>query len=536
MSFQKLHRCLLTTLAVTAGALAVPASSLADGPRVALIPDANGAVYDGQHGLPRFPSTAVEPGVFDLTTYTYGDLGFDQVTTASLASYDTVVLWGARWDDARLSADARLALNTFAETHKVVIWDADSTSGGTVFPTPPSFADFIHPFAEIASGEHRAYGGEAAVVTDAAGNDLASGDPLDPRYIDTTALAAQKSAVGDSSVISSFGDAEWQTSLRGTNERINAQLPAAASGLPLVAWHYGRTGDHTGMVVYSGLGGDAVNSRFIPPDGNAAVCAFDASDQTLHPGCVNWVIKELSLQLAAPVRSTPDDCAPTCSAPSPGTGGVLPPTSTPTTGGTTTTPPPAPTTAPPTAPVTTTPGVQTGGQAATRAATCVLTGGAPKGWVRATLALKLHTSASDATRVSLATAKGNAVGSAAAPKSGVFSLKVDTRKLPSGKASALVATVRSIVGLRCALHFTLKVDNTAPRALRLRVTTAHGKRQVRFHASEAVTAKLVVHGKVVRTLHLGARAIGAFAAPKAKVTLVLTDRAKNVVRRVLDLR
>jgi len=201
MRFQRLHRSLLT-LAVAAGALALPATGLADGvERVALVPGVNGADYDGQHGLPPFPTTAVESGVYDLTTYTYGNLAFGQVSTENLASYDTVVLWGTRWDDVRLTADARAALNTFAQTHKIVIWDADSTTGGAVFSTPPSFADFLHPFAEVASGEHRAYGGEAAVVTDAVGNNLASANPLDPRFIDTTALAAQKSAVGDSSVI-----------------------------------------------------------------------------------------------------------------------------------------------------------------------------------------------------------------------------------------------------------------------------------------------------------------------------------------------
>ena len=182
-----------------------------------------------------------------------------------------------------------------------------------------------------------------------------------------------------------------------------------------------------------------------------------------------------------------------------------------------------------------TPGVQTGGAAATRAATCAIAGGAPTSWVRATLALKLRTSAGDANHVAVTTSKGKAVGSAAAPKAGVFALKVDTRKLPSGKVSALVASVRSAAGQRCALHFTLRVDNTAPRALQLRVTTMHGKNMVRFHASEAVTAQLVVRGKVVRTLHLAARKPGALRAPNAKVTLVLTDRARNVARRVLDL-
>ena len=54
-------------------------------------------------------------------------------------------------------------LNDFALTHKVIVWDADSTTGGTTFPAPPSFADFVHPFTEVASGEHRAYGGEAGL-------------------------------------------------------------------------------------------------------------------------------------------------------------------------------------------------------------------------------------------------------------------------------------------------------------------------------------------------------------------------------------
>src|SRR5262249_10903333 len=238
-TFPVVARSVLSGAVMALGLLVAPGSALADGgQRVALIPGAAGATYDGQHGLPRFPTDAAESGVYDLTGYTYDDLPFDQVDAAALAGYDTVVLWGARWDDARLSAASRAALNAFAETHKVVIWDADSTTGGAVFSTPPSFADFIHPFTEVASGEHRAYGGEAAVVSDAAGNTLASGDPASPSYIDTTALAAQKSAVGDSSVISAFGDGEWQTSLRGQNFRINDQLGAAAlpQGEPLVAW------------------------------------------------------------------------------------------------------------------------------------------------------------------------------------------------------------------------------------------------------------------------------------------------------------
>src|SRR3954470_14262721 len=108
------NRRLLCIAGLALCSLAVPHDALADtSGRVALVPGAAGGDYADQHGLPRFPATAAEPGVYDLRPYAFYDLAFGDASAASLASYDTVVLWGARWDDPRLSDAARAALDRF---------------------------------------------------------------------------------------------------------------------------------------------------------------------------------------------------------------------------------------------------------------------------------------------------------------------------------------------------------------------------------------------------------------------------------------
>src|SRR5690242_5054640 len=96
-------RTVFASAAVALGTLGVPAAALADGgQRVAVLSLAPGAHYDGQNGLPRFPKAAVESGVYDLTQYTFDDLRFSEVDAAHLGGFDTVVLWGVRWDDPGL--------------------------------------------------------------------------------------------------------------------------------------------------------------------------------------------------------------------------------------------------------------------------------------------------------------------------------------------------------------------------------------------------------------------------------------------------
>ena len=54
-----------------------------------------------------------------------------------------MLLYGIRWSDIPPSGQA--AINGFAQTHKVLIWDADSTGS-------QQWTTFIHPFSDTASG------------------------------------------------------------------------------------------------------------------------------------------------------------------------------------------------------------------------------------------------------------------------------------------------------------------------------------------------------------------------------------------------
>ena len=93
-------------------------------------------------------------------------------------SHDTVLLYGIRWSD--IPATGQAAIDAFAATHKVVIWDADDT-GAQVY------SNFVHPFSTVASGEGSPSG--ASVVSfPAIANALASDNPTSPYYLDPNQL------------------------------------------------------------------------------------------------------------------------------------------------------------------------------------------------------------------------------------------------------------------------------------------------------------------------------------------------------------
>ena len=91
---------------------------------VAVIPGFKPPVYPGAFGVSAFPS-----GASQLSAYHFSQLATNQVTPAALNKYDTAVLYGIRWNDIPTSAQA--AINAFAATHKVLIWDADGTGPRT---------------------------------------------------------------------------------------------------------------------------------------------------------------------------------------------------------------------------------------------------------------------------------------------------------------------------------------------------------------------------------------------------------------------
>jgi hypothetical protein len=244
--------------------------------QVAVVPGFTAPVYPGYYGVPKFPATDPQ-----LAHYHFSQLAATHVNTAALASYDTVILYGIRWSD--LSPAARTAINTFARTHKVVIWDSDGTGS-------QNYSSFIHPFSDTASGEN----GKAnnSVVSFPSGvNFLASDKPSSPYYLDPNQLVTDKNMINDMSAMKT-GTANWLPALVAANKTI-------PNGGWALAWSYGVIGDHTGLTIYSGIDADAFADQLNP----------------------NYAIKEVALDLAAPFRSTPDPaCAPGCHLPSSGGG------------------------------------------------------------------------------------------------------------------------------------------------------------------------------------------------------------------------
>lgn len=245
--------------------------------QVAIVPGFTPPAYPGFSGEPPFPA-----GDSQLSAYHFSELATNKVTTAALAPYDTVILYGLRWSD--ISTSGQAALNTFAATHKVVIWDADGTGA-------QNFATFIHPFSDLASGA-TGKPNDSVVSFPSGVNFLASDKPSSPYYLDPAQLISSPSMINDMNAMKA-GTKNWLPALIAQNKNI-------PHGGWVLAWSYGVIGNHTGLTVYSGIDADAFENKQV------------------HP---NYAIKELALDLKAPFRSTPDpSCAPTCQLPSSGEG------------------------------------------------------------------------------------------------------------------------------------------------------------------------------------------------------------------------
>jgi len=238
---------------------------------VAVIPGFAPKPYPGTYGVPPLPVS--DPS---LSAYHFAELPADQVTAGALAGYDTVLLYGIRWSD--LSAGAQQAIDAFARTGKVLIWDADDTGA-------QSYSTFIHPFSTAASGEN-GKANDSVVSFPNGGNFLASPDPSNPAYLDPNQLITDRNMINDMNAMTT-GTPGWEPALVAQNKSI------PQGGWPL-AWSYGVVGDHTGLEIYSGIDADAFADNLSP----------------------NYAVKELALQLAAPFLRAPESsCAPSCQPP-----------------------------------------------------------------------------------------------------------------------------------------------------------------------------------------------------------------------------
>ena len=243
--------------------------------KVAVVPGFTAPSYPGLGGVGKFP--AANPRLF---AYHFSELPTSQLTAGNLAHYDTVILYGLRWN--AISASGQAALNAFAATHKVIIWDSDGTGA-------QNYSTFVQPFSTVASNA----GGKpqnSAVTFPTFANGfvdfLASSNPSSPYYLDPAQMVSNASMINDMNVMKT-GTKNWGPMLLAQN----ANIP---NGGWLLAWSYGVIGNHTGMTIYSGLDADAIDN----PD--------------LNP---NDEITELLLQLKAPFHTTPESCAPNCKKP-----------------------------------------------------------------------------------------------------------------------------------------------------------------------------------------------------------------------------
>lgn len=238
---------------------------------VAVIPGFAPPTYSPYYGIPKLP--VKDP---QLSQFHFTELPPSKTNTAHLQQFDTVLLYGIRWSS--LSTTSQLAIDKFAATGKVVIWDADDTG-------PQNWATFIHPFTDAASGEHD-HPNFSVVSFPTGDNFLASSNPSSPYYLDPHELETNQDMINHMNAMKT-GTADWTPALEASNKYI------PQGGWPL-AWAYGVVPNHTGMTIYSGIDADALTNKTSP----------------------NYALKELRLQLAAPFFRTPDtSCAPHCQPP-----------------------------------------------------------------------------------------------------------------------------------------------------------------------------------------------------------------------------
>jgi hypothetical protein len=396
--------------------------------------------------VPTLPVNAPE-----LAKYHFSQLAPSAITTAALAKYDTVMLYGIRWSD--IPTAGQTAINAFAAKHKVVIWDADATG-------PQTYSSFIHPFSTLSSGQSYQGKPSDSVVYYANKVDfLASSNPASPSYIDPNQLVHDRDELNDMNAIKT-GTANWRPAIVAANHGI-------PQGAWPIAWSYGAIGDHTGMTIYSGLDADAF----------------------LIKEKLNNDRKELALDLAAPVSSTPASCAPNCTLPQVSVSHPF--------------------------------------------ASCGFST-MPRHWPHGRVPVVVETSLAQGITAQITTRSGRVLARASEQGGNLVPLTIPTGKLPANQASRLRVRVFVYGEPACTNRFQFIKSNRRPGLLLL--ATSHGKRNLlTLRASESVWMKVLARHLHWRTNPVPGRKVVQFSVPASvrKGTLILRDRAGNTLRQRL---
>jgi hypothetical protein len=427
---------------------------------VAVIPGFSAPIYPGFKGVPPFPAN--DPS---LAQYHFSQLSVGSVSTSSLQPFDTVILYGLQWNTLPQSAQA--AINQFAQTGKVIIWDADATGA-------QNYASFVHPFSTAASGEVTTKQ-NGSVVTFPSGSDpLASPSSSSPLFLDPAALVASNHLVQDMSVMNP-GAANWSAALIAAN----ATLP---SGGWILAWAYGDTANQTGMTIYSGMDADAFDDQVSP----------------------NYAVKELGIQLGAQFSRGGSSGGGGGGGGGGGTGGGTGNGNGSGLGA---------------------PGSSTFAQCAFAHKP---TTSWVRGKVFFFLDLSIATGIHGEVRTTAGKLVASATAGAA---DGKLAIPVDTKRLPSNKKSALQVLVYVNAAKACTLSTSLSVDNAAAHLLKKTVTAKSSKRwTITLRANEAVHAFVYRKRKVIRVVILRAGKTTTVTLRSKPTSVILRDRAGNISR------
>lgn len=176
----------------------------------------------------------------DLAAFTFTNLAPASVSTANLATYDTVVLNVASAEMGcttnTLSAAGKADLVTFVATgKKMIIYDSECAAS--------DYSWLPFPFTTNNPGAQGANG----VLTDLEENLLSSLIPGDPHYIDTNALSTGTDAVGDANVFDTTNP-NWCVDMSAVN----------INGVNGATHVYAKTGTDKGLYIYNGLDVDAI--------------------------------------------------------------------------------------------------------------------------------------------------------------------------------------------------------------------------------------------------------------------------------------
>ena len=208
----------LAAASLAAAFLGYPGHSRGAGPNtqssvnVAVVPGFTAPTYPPYSGVGTFPAANQR-----LSAYHFTALAASNLTAGNLAPYDTVILYGLRW--SAIPASGQAALNAFAATHKVMIWDADGTG-------PQNYGGFIQPFSTLASNASGKPQNSVVTFPTFAPpfvNFLASNNPSSPYYLDPSQLVSDPSMINDMNAMKTTTK-NWAPLLEAKNANIPAGL------------------------------------------------------------------------------------------------------------------------------------------------------------------------------------------------------------------------------------------------------------------------------------------------------------------------